>query len=140
MGRRLSVGATPWLGVECAHLQYVPRPGPLRARRKAQHTQRTGPATVDSPVPVAVYYLPAERERSEQTMDLQGIREALQHQPFEPFALRLADGRALDVPHPEMVAVGKRRIIVVSADDSWSVIEPLMVVSLDYNGNQTPPG
>jgi hypothetical protein len=72
-------------------------------------------------------------------MDLQGIREALQHRPFEPFALRLADGRSLGVGHPEMVAVGKRRVIVVQPDDSWSVIEPLMVVSLDYDGKKTPP-
>lgn len=72
-------------------------------------------------------------------MDLQGIREALQHRPFEPFALRLADGRSLGVGHPEMVAVGKRRVIVVQPDDSWSVIEPLMVVSLDYDGKKNPP-
>jgi hypothetical protein len=72
-------------------------------------------------------------------MDLQGIRETLQHQPFEPFALRLADGRSLAVRNPEMVAVGRRRVIVVQPDDSWSVLEPLMVVSLDYNGGQTPP-
>ena len=72
-------------------------------------------------------------------MDLQGIREALQHRSFEPFALRLADGRSLGVRHPEMVAVGKRRVIVVQPDDSWSVVEPLMVVSLDYNGKKTPP-
>lgn len=71
-------------------------------------------------------------------MDLQGIREALRHQPFEPFAMRLADGRSLAVPHPEMVAVGKRRIIVVESDDSWSVVEPLMIVSLDYNGKRRP--
>lgn len=72
-------------------------------------------------------------------MDLAGIREALGHQPFEPFAMRLADGRSLDVRHPEMVAVGRRRIIVVQPDDSWSVTEPLTVVSLDYNGSSTPP-
>jgi hypothetical protein len=69
-------------------------------------------------------------------MDLQGIREALRCQPFEPFAMRLADGRSLAVPHPEMVAVGKRRIIVVESDDSWSVVEPLLIVSLDYNGKR----
>jgi hypothetical protein len=71
-------------------------------------------------------------------MDLAGIREALRHRPFEPFAMRLADGRSFDVGHPEMVAVGKRRIVVVHADDSWSVIEPLLVVSLDYNGHSPP--
>jgi len=71
-------------------------------------------------------------------MDLQGIREAIRRQPFEPFSIRLADGRSLDVPHPEMVAVGKRRIIVVKPDDSWAVVEPLLIVSLDYNGKRPP--
>ncbi len=71
-------------------------------------------------------------------MDLQGIREALRRQPFEPFSFCLADGCSLAVPHPEMVAVGKRRIIVVQPDDSWSVVEPLLVVSLDYNGKRRP--
>jgi hypothetical protein len=51
-------------------------------------------------------------------MDLQGIREALHRQPFEPFSIRLADGRSLAVPHPEMVAVGKRRVIVVEPDEA----------------------
>jgi len=71
-------------------------------------------------------------------MDVQEIREALRRQPFEPFSIRLADGRSLAVAHPEMVAVGKRRIIVVEADDSWSVVEPLLIVSLDYNGKHHP--
>jgi hypothetical protein len=71
-------------------------------------------------------------------MDLQGIREALRHQPFDPFSIRLADGRSLSVPHPDMVAVGNRRIIVVQPDDSWSVIEPLLIVSLDYDGKHHP--
>lgn len=72
-------------------------------------------------------------------MDLNGIREALHRQPFEPFVIRLADGRALSVPHPDYVAVGNRRIVVVSEDDSWSVIEPLLIVSLDYDGRRLIP-
>jgi hypothetical protein len=71
-------------------------------------------------------------------MDLQGIREALLRRPFEAFSIRLADGRSLGIPHPEMVAVGKRRIIVVEPDDSWSVVEPLLIVSIDYNGKRRP--
>ena len=67
-------------------------------------------------------------------MHLQGVREALRRQPFEPFAISLADGRSLRVTHPKAVAVGKRRIIVLNPDDSWAVIEPLLIVSLDYNG------
>jgi virulence-associated protein VagC len=72
-------------------------------------------------------------------MDLEGVREALLRRPFDPFTIRLADGRSLAVRHPEMVAVGKRRIIVVEPDDSWLVIEPLLIVSLDYNGERSVP-
>jgi hypothetical protein len=64
-------------------------------------------------------------------MDLNGLREALRQRPFEPFAIRLADGRSLPVHHPEFVAVGQRRAVVIGENDSWSWIEPLLVVSLD---------
>lgn len=73
-------------------------------------------------------------------MDVAGVRDALHKHPFEPFSIRLADGRSLRVPHPDFVALTPRRVIVGAADDSWSVIEPLLIVSLDYatpkkNGN-----
>ncbi len=69
-------------------------------------------------------------------MDIQGIRDALHREPFEPFSIRLADGRLLPVPHPDFVALGPRRIVVVAEDDSWSVIEPPLIVSLDSKGNR----
>ncbi len=72
-------------------------------------------------------------------MDIDGIRQALHRQPFEPFTMRLADGRALPVPHPDFVAVSPRRIIVLADDSSWSVLEPLLVFSLDYNGARPGP-
>lgn len=66
-------------------------------------------------------------------MDISAVRDALRKEPFEPFTMRLADGRSLEVRHPEFVAIGKRRIGVISPDEaeSWSVIEPLLIVSLD---------
>jgi hypothetical protein len=73
-------------------------------------------------------------------MDLQGIREALRNRPFQPFFLRLADGRDLPVPHPEAVALGKRRLIVLRPDNSWSVVEPLHVVSLDFSARGSTRG
>ena len=65
-------------------------------------------------------------------MDIAGVREALHKQPFEPFAIRLADGRSLPVPHRDFVALTPRRVIVGAEDDSWAVVEPLLIVSLDY--------
>ena len=66
-------------------------------------------------------------------MDVAGVREALHRQPFEPFVIRLADGRSLPVQHPDFVAVGTRRIVVVGEDDSTLMIAPLLIVSLDYH-------
>lgn len=67
-------------------------------------------------------------------MDIAGVREALHREPFEPFLMRLADGRSLEVRHPEFVALSPRRIVVINDDEvgSWSVVEPLLIVSLDY--------
>ena len=67
-------------------------------------------------------------------MDLEGIRQALHKQPFEAFTMRLADGRGLDIPHPDFIALGPRRIIVVANDNSWTVVEPRLIVSLDQDG------
>lgn len=64
-------------------------------------------------------------------MDIEGVRVALRKEPFEPFSIRLADGRSLPVLHPEFVALGKRRLVVIAEDDSWSFVEPLLIVSLD---------
>ena len=68
-------------------------------------------------------------------MALNGLREAIRRQPFIPFTISLADGRKLPVRHPEYVAVGPRRIIVVAEDNSWSTVEPLLIISLDYESN-----
>lgn len=64
-------------------------------------------------------------------MDVKGVREILHHQPFEPFQIRLTDGRSLPVQHPDFVALSPRRVIVTAEDDSWSVIDPYLIVSLD---------
>ena len=60
-----------------------------------------------------------------------GVREALHRNPFEPFVIRLADGRSLPVPHRDFVALTPRRVIVGAEDDTWSIVEPLLIVSLD---------
>lgn len=76
-------------------------------------------------------------------MHINDIREALHKVPFQPFVIRLADGRQLHVRHPDFVALLKRSIIVTSGqDESWSVVEPLLIVSLEFakNGHPTEGG
>jgi hypothetical protein len=71
-------------------------------------------------------------------MDIAGVRQALHREPFQPFAIHLADGRSLPVPHPDFVALTPRRVIVGASDDSWAVVEPLLISSLDYDPPTAP--
>jgi len=78
-------------------------------------------------------------------MDIGGIREAMRQQPFVPFQLRLADGRAVLVRHPEFIAISpnNRRIVVFPhPEDAMMIIEPLLIVSMDFvpTTGAAPPG
>lgn len=70
-------------------------------------------------------------------MDTREVREALKKQPFQPFIMHLADGRKLEVTHPEFVAVSPRRVVVINNQDEWtSILEPLLIVSLEFAGTE----
>jgi hypothetical protein len=55
-------------------------------------------------------------------------------EPFRPFVLHLADGREVAVPHREFLAASPsgRTIIVYQPDDSWNVIDLLLVTDLEF--------
>ena len=46
-------------------------------------------------------------------MNMETIREWLHRRPFEPFVLRLSNGEVHEVRHPENLALGKVRLVVV---------------------------
>ena len=72
-------------------------------------------------------------------MDIKVLRDELHREPFRPFRLRLADGRELFVPHPDFVAVSPRRVVVIDPhDESMSIIEPLLIVSIETWTERAP--
>jgi len=46
-------------------------------------------------------------------MNSDAIREWLNRRPFDPFVIRLSNGESHEVRHPENLAIGKTRLIVV---------------------------
>jgi hypothetical protein len=66
-------------------------------------------------------------------MQINDIREALRRHPFQPFTVALADGRKFHIPHRDFIAFpGGRAVILANPHDvSFSVVEPLLIVSLD---------
>ncbi len=45
-------------------------------------------------------------------MNLETIREWINHQPFEPFMLKLSNGDTFEVRHPENIALTKTKILL----------------------------
>ena len=68
------------------------------------------------------------------------VRDALHRRPFQPFILRLADGRSVYVAAPGFRApshpVGY--IVINPADESVSWLEPVLIVSIDFVGAAAP--
>jgi len=61
------------------------------------------------------------------------LRELHEARPFVPFTLTLADGRKLTVPHNEFFSFfpSGRFAVLTHADDSFTVIELLLVTAVD---------
>ena len=62
-------------------------------------------------------------------MNADTIREWLNRQPFEPFEVRLSNGEHYQVRHPELLAIGKNRIIIV--DPSTDRVVHVALVHVD---------
>ena len=45
-------------------------------------------------------------------MNADAIREFLRREPFEPFVIRMSNGEAHEVRHPECLIVGANRAVV----------------------------
>jgi len=63
-------------------------------------------------------------------MRITDIRERLSN-GFEPFLLRLTDGRRIEVPHPDFIAVGKHVVVVLYRSDVARKIDVLHIVSIE---------
>ena len=71
-------------------------------------------------------------------MTIAQLRNVHQAQPFQPFIIRLADGRQIPVQHREFVmpVPSGRTIVVCQPDDTLNIIELLLVTDLEIK----PPG
>ncbi len=60
------------------------------------------------------------------------LHDLLQRRPFESFVLHLSGGESYEVRHPETVAIGKNRVIVVDPEtDKMAICALLHVTSVE---------
>lgn len=74
------------------------------------------------------------------TMTVERLRDALRAQPFRPFTLHLADGRAIPVRHSEwaLASPSGRTTVVIQPDDSLNIIDLLLVTDLEFSQPAAP--
>jgi len=70
-------------------------------------------------------------------MKPQEVLSYLQAQPFRPFRIRMNSRRTIDIPHPEMVRVGRRDLLIFTfvsdlptVYDRWENVSLLLIESL----------
>lgn len=60
------------------------------------------------------------------------LKAFLSTRPFQPFLIHMADGRTVEVNHPEWVAYAGGRIsVVMKPDETFEVVDLLLVPSLE---------
>ena len=63
-------------------------------------------------------------------MIIDEIKERLSPE-FQPFAIRLSDGRRFNVPHRDFIALGSKIVVVIDEREISHTINPVHIVSLE---------
>lgn len=68
-------------------------------------------------------------------MRTESLREVIHAQPFRPFALMLADGTRLHVPHPEWLVVTPtgRTVVWMDKDDRVKLLDIALLLGVDLD-------
>jgi hypothetical protein len=74
-------------------------------------------------------------------MTSEQFKTILRLEPFRPFRIRMADGRSFDVQHPDFIAQSPsgRTVIVFQPDDSYSVLDLLLMSELEVSSTNGRP-
>ncbi|MEM8866071.1 MAG: hypothetical protein AAGF31_11060 [Planctomycetota bacterium] len=65
------------------------------------------------------------------------FKSTLELQPFRPFTIRMADGRAFEVTHADFVARSPsgRTVIVFQSDDRYSLLDLLLMSEIEVSAS-----
>lgn len=65
-------------------------------------------------------------------MTVQQLRGAHRAVPFQPFTVRMADGRSFHVPHPDFLSMSPtgRAVIIFQEDEEFSILDLLLMTEI----------
>ncbi len=71
-------------------------------------------------------------------MTIEQLKKTIQPNTFGPFTIRLTDGQAFHIKHPEWVLIApkaERTFVVAEPDGTYSVLDLLLVTTLEFGKN-----
>jgi len=73
-------------------------------------------------------------------MTVEQLNNVLHVQPFRPFTIHMGDGRVFFVKHQDFISRSPsgRTVIVHGDDDSFSILDPLLVTELEVHPPAKP--
>lgn len=73
-------------------------------------------------------------------MTVEKLKEVLNAQPFRPFTIHMGDGRVFFMKHRDFISRSPsgRTVIVHSEDDSFSILDLLLVTELEVHPTSQP--
>ena len=68
-------------------------------------------------------------------MTIEQLRTTLATKPFQPFTVRMADGRHFVIPHPDFLSMSPagRTAVVFHPDGSASIVDLLLMTELELS-------
>jgi hypothetical protein len=75
-------------------------------------------------------------------MTVQQLRAAKNAAPFQPFTIRMADGRAFPIRHPDFLSMSPsgRTVIVYQEDDEFSILDLLLMTEIEIGSSPSEKG
>jgi hypothetical protein len=74
-------------------------------------------------------------------MTTEQLRTAHRSTPFQPFTIRMADGRAFSIPHPDFLSISPagRTVVVFNVDGSANVLDLLLMTEIELSAPSNSP-
>lgn len=71
-------------------------------------------------------------------MTLEEVRSVVDAAPFQSFAMHLADGESIRIPHPDFIAIpaaGRTVAVSKEGERSYAIVDLLLVTKLEVSGS-----
>ena len=71
-------------------------------------------------------------------MTIEGLKPWVEATPFKPFVMRLSNGRAVHVRHPELLARSPsgRTVLVYTSGDAFEMVDLLHVMTISQGNGK----